>query len=83
MVEPAAGGVNAVPRATPEYRADHVRHQAVQDARARADRAAQDIEQQALAAAPERPPEPAAPLPRQASQPVPAEDLGTNIDLIA
>ena len=83
MVEPAAGGVNAVPRVTEEDRADHVRHQAVQEARSRANHEAQEIEQQARAAARERPPEPAAPLPRQASQPVRAEDLGTNIDLIA
>ena len=71
MVDPTAGGMGAVPHSTQPQRADQARLQA--------NRAALEVEQQV----PERPPEPAGPLPRQASQPVPAEDLGTNIDLIA
>ena len=70
MVDPIAGSTGAVPQSAP---------QAAQEVRVRENREALEVEP----APPERPPEPAGPLPRQGSQPVPAEDLGTNIDLIA
>ena len=70
MVDPVAGSIGATPQSAPE---------AAQEARVRANREALEVEP----AVPERPPEPAGPLPRQGSQPVRAEDLGTNIDLIA
>lgn len=50
---------------------------------ARAAHEARHLEQMDRSAPPERPPEPAAPVPASWPQPVPAEELGTRIDLIA